>query len=256
MTTFILKNVGKRFGKAFVLRHVSFSLPDHGFYAIKGKSGSGKSTLLNLLSGLLSPEEGTVLFQGKNIAAFSKSRMRYFRLKETAMLFQHYNLIDGATGLENVMLPLLLSGVPKRKARAKAEKFFADFKMEALLKKNIDYCSGGEKQRIALLRALIGNPKVLFCDEPTGALDEDNAKFVMKTLKEESKRKLVIMVSHNEELIEEFADAILLVENKKLSLLKEVELPKPEKRKTKGSLRRPRGWSFFFTRRNLKRNAL
>ena len=256
MATFSLKNVGKQFGRNYVLRHVSFSLPDRGFYAIKGKSGSGKSTLLNLLSGLLQPEEGSVYFKGKNLASFSKNRIRQFRLKDTAMLFQHYNLIDGATGLENVSLAAVLAGVSREKARKKAAKLFKDFKMESLMNKNVDLCSGGEKQRIAVLRALIGNPKVLFCDEPTGALDEENAKFVMKVLKEQAQRKLVIMVSHNEDLIAEYADAVLLVENKKLTILKQKEeKPLPDKGK-QTNLAKPRGWTSFFTWRNLRRNAL
>ena len=256
MKSFVLKNIGKKFGTFFAIRHVSFSLPMRGFFAIKGKSGSGKSTLLNLLSGLLRPDEGSLYFLGQNLSSFSKERLRAFRAKETAMLFQHYNLIDGATGLENVALPLQLSGMSKKAAFSKAKTLFTKFGIRDLEEKNVDLCSGGEKQRIALLRALAGNPKILFCDEPTGALDEENAKFVMKVLKEQSKKKLIIMVSHNEELIEEFADSILLVENHRVRFIKEAKNEEKDKKPKEAVLKKPRGWTFFFTKRNIRRNLL
>ncbi len=253
---FTVKNVGKRFGSTFVVRHVSFSLPSQGFVAIKGKSGSGKSTLLNLLSGLLRPEEGAVYYQGRNLAHFNAVKMRRFRLKETAMLFQHYNLIDGANGLENVALPLRLAGIGKRKAEKEANKLFARFNIQDLAEKNVDVCSGGEKQRIALLRSLIQRPKVLFCDEPTGALDEANAKFIMESLKQEAKKRLIVMVSHNEELIESFADSIIVVEQKQARFAKKASIKSETKPMEETRLPRGRGWAPFFTGRNLKRNAL
>src|SRR5574344_2347693 len=181
-----LRDVGKSFGSGdasfFAVRHVNLSFPRKGLFAIKGKSGSGKSTLLNLMAKLLYPSEGKIFFKGKDLTAIKGKRLAYFHLHEVTTVFQHYNLIEGASALSHVTLPLLLAKVPMNQAKKKAGALFAEFHLSSLENKNVDSLSGGEKQRVAIMRALSNDPAVLLADEPTGALDEKSSEAVMGML--------------------------------------------------------------------------
>lgn len=201
--------LGKQYGDTWALKDVSFSLPDVGLIAIKGKSGSGKSTLLNLLSLLEKPTEGTIEFEGNELSRLSDKKRSDFLSSTTSFVFQHFNLIEDMSVLENVETPLLFRGENKKEIRIKAESLLKKYGVLSLKEKMVGVLSGGEKQRVALCRALITNPKVLFADEPTGALDKENEKIVMDDLKALSKKILVIMVSHNEKIIEKYADSVL-----------------------------------------------
>ena len=204
------RNLGIRYqGERFLFRHVNFAFPKTGLFAILGASGSGKSTLMHLLAGLETPTEGKVCFFGKDIAKFSSKQRRHFHGKMVAFLFQHYELLSGHSVLENVALPLLLTGVSVRKAKRRAKELLARFGLETKSKEDVVVLSGGEKQRVALARALIADPKILFADEPTGALDSLSASFVMETLKQESKDRLVFLVSHNLPLVKQYADFVI-----------------------------------------------
>ena len=196
----------------YAIKGISLIFSNVGFVSIVGRSGSGKSTILNIISGMDEPTEGDVLYDGKSLKKFSKSeRLNYYK-NEIAILFQSYNLLDDQDVLFNVMLPLLIKGVPVDKAKKIAENTLNYVGINTLLfKSKSSLLSGGEKQRVALARTIVGEPDVLLCDEPTGALDSKNSINVMNILKEYSKKHLVIMVSHNLQLTEEYSDRIIEV---------------------------------------------
>lgn len=251
-----LQNVGKSFGQGqsqfWAIRHVTLSFGDRGLVAIKGKSGSGKSTLLNLMAKLLSPDEGHLYFAGKDLTRIKGKRLSVFHLHEVATVFQHYNLIAGASAEFNVSLPLVLSGQSKSKIKGKVDALFERFGLTALKKRDVDTLSGGEKQRVAIMRSLMNDPKIILADEPTGALDFKSSELVMGMLQEIAKDRLVIFVSHNEDLIASYAQRVIEVKAARVIDLTPAiasTTPKPQINRSYG-----RHWTGFFTGRNFKRN--
>lgn len=201
-------NVDKK--KKYVLKDVTLSLPDHGLITILGKSGSGKSTLLNLLGKIDSPSEGTIYFNNENINKYKEKKMSLFHSKCVSFIFQHYHLLDKQTTLFNIMLPALISGKSYQTAKEEATILMNEFGLsESLFKKKCADLSGGERERIAILRSFINKPLVLLADEPTGALDKTNSVLVMESLKKISQTSLVILVTHNNKLAREYSDRIL-----------------------------------------------
>lgn len=215
-----LKNVTKTFltGNSVnkVIDNVSFEFPSSGLVAIKGKSGSGKSTLLNLIALLDKPTQGEIFFGKEDINKFSKKRKVKYRSKDTSFIFQHYNLHPNLSSLDNVILPLLISGHSRLKAKKKGKQILKDLNLEYCINKKVKHLSGGEKQRTGIARALVTSPKVIFADEPTGAIDTKNGKLILEILKKISENILVILVSHNEKLIFQYSDVILELKNGKL----------------------------------------
>ena len=196
--------------KKYVLKGVSLSFPSHGFISILGKSGSGKSTLLNLIGGIDKPSEGTVYFDNENISKFKEKKLVLFRSQMVSYIFQHYHLLENQTAIYNVMLPALINGDDNKTAYKKAEELLNSFSInKELFNKRCADLSGGEKERIAILRSLINKPKVILADEPTGALDKNNALLTMSTLKKLSQTCLVIVVTHNASLAEQYSDRII-----------------------------------------------
>jgi ABC-type lipoprotein export system ATPase subunit len=238
---------------------VSFVLPSRGFVGVLGSSGSGKSTLLSLLSLLEKPSEGKILFFGKEVTAFSEKEKEDFRALHFGFVFQHFNLLEEESALFNVELPLLLRGLRKEEAESQAKSLFAAFGMGGLEKKKGKILSGGEKQRVALLRAALGDPEVLFADEPSGALDPLNEERVFQFLKEASATRLVVVVSHNAKLLRRYAEKLLMIQEGKLSL-EEGGLPPFEKKLNKKKRGRHSDWlsSLFLShfRAHRKRNFL
>lgn len=213
MSVFVLENLSKSFKSEkkenVVLKNINLSFPDNGLVSIVGKSGSGKSTLLNILMGIEKPTKGRVYFNGKLLSRFSDRKFSKYHLNGVSLVFQHYNLFDDFTSLENAILPLLMQGISHKKAVEKARVYFTKFGIENLEDRIVKNLSGGEKQRVAIIRSLITDPKAILCDEPTGALDYKNSEEIMGILKELSKKILVIMVSHNKNLVNRFSDQIL-----------------------------------------------
>ena len=208
--------VGKN-EKKYVLRHISLSFPSQGLVWILGKSGSGKSTLLNLIGKIDKPSEGKIFYDGENIAKYKEKRMITFRSQIVSYIFQHYHLLENQTAIYNVMLPALISGDGYKEARKKAEDLLNSFSInKELFDKRCADLSGGEKERIAILRAFINKPKVILADEPTGALDKENALLTMKALKKISETSLVIMVTHNATLANQYADRIIQMSDGKI----------------------------------------
>ena len=200
--------------KKYVLKDISISLPVHGFVTILGKSGSGKSTLLNMLGKIDTPSEGKIYFNNEDLSKYKEKDLSIFHSQAVSFIFQHYHLLDDQTVLYNVMSPCLISGIPEKTAKEEAIKLLNDFSInKELFNKRCADLSGGERERIAILRAFINKPKVILADEPTGALDKSNSILVMEELKKRSKSSLVVLVTHNQKLAKEYSDRILYMQD-------------------------------------------
>ena len=213
-----VRNLSKSFPidgsrESVVLHEVSFTLPDKGFYFVIGKSGCGKSTLLNLLMGLMKPDEGSIFFEGKDVTKFNNAELSDYLKDDIGIIFQSYNLLNGYTVKENLKIASSIKGVDEKEKINTLLLRYGLYDKEDFL---VDKLSGGEKQRLALIRALISSPKILFCDEPTGALDKANSLLLMEELRTLSKKILVVCVSHNNELFNHFADGIIEIVNGKV----------------------------------------
>ncbi|MBO4541013.1 MAG: ABC transporter ATP-binding protein/permease, partial [Bacilli bacterium] len=204
--------VSRRFGRQEVLKGVNLALPKKGLIAIVGESGSGKSTLLNILSGLDIAYQGKASVLGKEFKKMSEAERMEFRLRSMGYLFQSFNLLELETVLTNVIFPLnAISLEEKNTKKRRAIDLISYVGLKKKRDSNVATLSGGEKQRVALARALINDPKILLCDEPTGALDEENGKAVFSLLQKVAQNRLVIVVSHDRKLVSEHAERILLL---------------------------------------------
>ena len=257
MSVFILENLKKSFivdkEEHVVLEDINITFPNTGLVSIVGKSGSGKSTLLNILMGIEKPTEGNVLFKGKNIAKFNDKKFSDFHLSGVSTVFQHYNLFDDLSAFENVLIPLKMKAVHLRKAKKIVKEHFDKLGISDLMHKKVKKLSGGEKQRVAILRSLVTSPDVILCDEPTGALDIKNSQEIMHILKNLSKERLIIMVSHNQELVDRFSDYIIRLKDGKVVQNLPLVFNQNDsqiKRKKKYSS----GWVSTFLKSNLKKN--
>ena len=216
MDLLCLNNVSRCYelndGKKYALHHFSYTFPSTGFYGVVGKSGSGKSTLLNLISLLDKPTSGDIYFMNENIQKWNNKRKRQYRYKDLGLVFQHYNLIESETVLYNIALPQLIAGKSEKVAIKHAQELLDSVGFrKTLYNQKVSDLSGGEKERVAILRSIANNPRMILADEPTGALDSKNSELFMKMFKEISKNKLVIMVSHNNKLIDKYADKIITI---------------------------------------------
>ena len=203
------------------LNNVSISFPEVGLMAIVGKSGSGKSTIINLISLLDKPTQGSLFFKDEEINKWNQRKKDNYHSQSIGIVFQHYNLLDNETVLFNITLPMLIVGKSIKEAEREAIKLCESINFnKGLLHQKCKDLSGGEKERVAVLRAIINDPPILLADEPTGALDSRNALLIMEMLKEISKERLVIMVSHNVDLVKRYADRIYTIKDGELSSLK------------------------------------
>ncbi|MCD7787630.1 MAG: ABC transporter ATP-binding protein, partial [Firmicutes bacterium] len=175
------------------------------FVAILGPSGCGKTTLLNIIGGFDRPTEGELVINGRNTHNFSDADWDSYRNHSVGFVFQAYNLIPHQTVLTNVELALTLSGVPKAERRRRAKEALERVGLGDQLSKKPNQMSGGQMQRVAIARAIVNDPEILLADEPTGALDSETSVQIMEILKEISKDRLIIMVTHNPDLAEKYA---------------------------------------------------
>lgn len=199
-----IKNITKtyRMGneKFKALDDVTLDIEKGDFVAIVGQSGSGKSTLMHIIGGIDKPSSGQVLVENENISEFKDKQMSQYRSSKTGFIFQSFNLESKQTALENVMMPLIFSGVPKKQRKEKAMKSLEMVGLKDKVLNTPTQLSGGQRQRVAIARALVNNPQIIFADEPTGNLDSKSGSQIMNLLQElNNKGYTIIMVTHNNE---------------------------------------------------------
>lgn len=199
------------------LNNVSLNLRDTEFVAILGPSGSGKTTLLNIIGGLDRYDSGDLIINGISTKKYKGRDWDSYRNHTIGFVFQSYNLIPHQSILANVELALTISGISRSERRSRAKDALIKVGLGDQLHKKPNQMSGGQMQRVAIARALVNNPDILLADEPTGALDSDTSIQVMELLKEVSKDRLVVMVTHNPELAKEYATRIVKLRDGKIT---------------------------------------
>jgi len=219
-----LKGVRKSYGANEVLKGIDLRIEEQDYLVISGASGSGKSTLLNILSGLEKPDQGEVLYDGKNISSLSESQLTKFRKDHIAFIFQQYYLLQELTVEQNVKMGAHL---------AKNKDYLPIIEVMGLKEKLHQYpseLSGGEQQRVAIARALAKKPKVLFLDEPTGALDEATGRQILSYIAQMKKELgfTLVMVTHNEH-IAQLANTVVRVNSGQIQDITINEEPKSVK---------------------------
>lgn len=195
---------------------VSLNFRECEFAAILGPSGSGKTTLLNIVGGLDQYDTGDLIINGKSTKKYKARDWDTYRNHSIGFVFQSYNLIPHQTVLSNVELALTLSGVSKAERRRRAKEVLRKVGLEDQMHKKPNQMSGGQMQRVAIARALINDPDILLADEPTGALDSETSVMIMDILKEIAKDRLIIMVTHNPELADQYANRIIRLKDGKI----------------------------------------
>lgn len=235
-----LKNIVKTYVtgdlKQDALKEVSISFRENEFVSILGQSGSGKTTMLNIIGGLDRYTSGDLIINGVSTKKYRDADWDFYRNNSIGFVFQSYNLIPHQSVLANVELALTLAGVSKKERRKRAVEVLKKVGLGDHIHKKPNQMSGGQMQRVAIARALINNPDILLADEPTGALDSETSIQIMELLKEIAKDKLVIMVTHNPELAEEYSTRIVKLKDGKIvgdtNPYNETEqLSEPKKRK-------------------------
>ena len=198
------------------LDQVSLNLRDNEFVAILGPSGSGKTTLLNVIGGLDRYDSGDLIIDGISTKKYKDRDWDSYRNHSIGFVFQSYNLIPHQSILSNVELALTISGISRSERRKRAKEALEKVGLGDQVHKRPNQLSGGQMQRVAIARALVNNPKILLADEPTGALDTETSISVMNLLKEVARDRLVVMVTHNPELAEEYATRIVKLRDGKI----------------------------------------
>ena len=214
-----VNNLSKSFkvGKEIVpvINDVSFAIKKGDFVVVLGPSGSGKTTLFNLLAGLDKPDSGEIIIDGEDITKFSMGKLSLWRSQNIGIVFQSFNLMPYMSAVDNVALPLLFKGVPRKLRQSKALSLLRTVSLNHRYDYPANILSGGEQQRVAIARALINNPKLLIADEPTGDLDQANATEVMEIIYDLYKeRKATIILSTHNQNYAKYADQVIYVAKK------------------------------------------
>ena len=208
-----LKNIKKDYAAGentvHALKGIDLCFRESEFVSILGQSGCGKTTMLNIIGGLDQYTEGDLIIDGKSTKDFKDRDWDAYRNHSVGFVFQTYNLIPHQSVLQNVELALTLSGVSKAERRQRAKQALEAVGLGDQFKKKPSEMSGGQMQRVAIARALVNNPDIILADEPTGALDTETSVQVMEILKEVSKDRLVIMVTHNPDLADQYSTRII-----------------------------------------------
>ena len=211
-----IMNLSKCFGNTLVLKNIDLSFPRNGIVVIYGPSGCGKTTLLNCISGLIQ-YDGSINVDSTNIEVLNEKQMSDFRIKNYGFIFQDYKLFENETVNENILFPLKsISNLLKEKLNRKCSDLMEIVGVSNLDNQYVKNLSGGEKQRVCIARALVNDPKIILADEPTGALDSENGDKIMHILSEISKSALIIIVSHDKELCDKYADEIIYLKDGKV----------------------------------------
>ncbi|MDD3406440.1 MAG: ABC transporter ATP-binding protein/permease [Paludibacteraceae bacterium] len=212
----IAKNYHSKAGTVSALQGVDLKFDDSGMVFIFGRSGSGKSTLLHLIGALDTPDSGELIIDGQCTTNYSQSDYDAFRNQKVGFIFQEYNLLDELNVSENIALALELQGLEKNTENI--ESVLANVDLSGYGERKVSTLSGGQKQRVAIARALVKNPSIILADEPTGALDSESGGELYTLLKKLSKKLLVIVVSHDEHAVAEYADRIIGLKDGKISV--------------------------------------
>lgn len=209
-----VRNLSKLYNEnETALKDVSIDFKRGTFTTIVGPSGSGKSTLLNIIAGLLTPSSGKVFFEGEEITKYNSEKLASYRRNDVSHIFQEYNLLDDLTVKENILL-----GMNDKSQAKNLNNLMKELGIIAFQDKFPNQLSGGQQQRVSIARAMIKNPKIIFCDEATGALDEANSKKVVSLLCEIQKKykTTIIFITHNNE-IAKTSERIITMKNSKIS---------------------------------------
>jgi len=210
--------------KVIALDTVNLEIFKGEVVCLLGVSGSGKSTFLNMMAGLEKPTKGEVLIGGVAVHTLSEEQVTLFRQKNIGFIFQAYHLLPMLTALENVSLPLIFQGVPKAKRELNARKMLEIVGLKGYEKRKPSRMSGGQQQRVGIARAIVGNPKIIFADEPTGNLDshtsQDVLDLIIRMVRE--KQQTLIIVTHDRQ-IAKFADKVVTLEDGNIIHIKSKE---------------------------------
>jgi len=211
------KHYGKEPNITKALDGISFQVVKGEFLGIMGSSGSGKTTLLNCLATIIKPTDGSIQMQGKDLGQLKGNHLADYRGKEIGYLFQNFELLDNLTAKENILLPLSLHKVDANESKVRLELLSQYLDISELLNKFPSQLSGGQRQRVAAARALILDPKIVFADEPTGALDSKNATILMQKLSEmnQVEETTILMVTHDS-VAASFCNRLLFIQDGKL----------------------------------------
>ena len=211
------KHYGKEPNITKALDSISFQVVKGEFLGIMGSSGSGKTTLLNCLATIIKPTDGSIQMQEKYLGQLKGSQLADYRGKEIGYLFQNFELLDNLTAKENILLPLSLHEVDANESKVRLELLSQYLDISELLDKFPSQLSGGQRQRVAAARALILDPKIVFADEPTGALDSKNATILMQKLSEMNQvEKTTILIVTHDSVAASFCNRILFIQDGKL----------------------------------------
>ena len=227
MSFLYLSDVGKNYKVGTVtveaLKNVSFELEDGEFVVVLGSSGAGKTTLLNLLGGMDGATDGKIVLDGKEVTALNKRGLTEYRRNDVGFVFQFYNLMPNLTALENVEIAVEIC-----KNHLNPEEVLKEVGLGERLNNFPAQLSGGEQQRVSIARAMAKNPKLLLCDEPTGALDYETGKKILKLLYDVSKqrKRLVIIVTHNAAL-KDMADKVVYIKSGMIERIETNATPRP-----------------------------
>ena len=222
-----LSGVGKEYKtgalSVHALEDVSFSLENGEFVVVLGSSGAGKTTLLNLLGGMDNATSGEIILDGKTVTSLDRRGLTEYRRSDVGFVFQFYNLMPNLTALENVEIAVEIC-----KGHLNPKEVLCEVGLEERLQNFPAQLSGGEQQRVSIARAIAKNPKLLLCDEPTGALDYNTGKKILKLLHDVCKNsgRLVIIVTHNSAL-KDMADKVVYIKSGKIEKIVKNERPKP-----------------------------
>lgn len=202
--------------KIFALDRVNLKVEKGDFIAIMGPSGSGKSTLANVIGGLDIPDEGQVLVENQDIAKISDERLSQYRNKKVGFIFQTFNLQPNATALENVMVPLMLAGIPAQERISKAKECLKTVELTDRANHLPNQLSGGQRQRVAIARALANDPEIIIADEPTGNLDSKKGAEIVSILKSLNQQNNItlIVITHDHEIAKQAKKIITIRDGK------------------------------------------
>ena len=213
------QKIHKSFGKNEILKGIDLQLVHKQKYVIQGTSGSGKSTLLYLIGGLDKPDSGRILYENNDISGFSDEKLAKFRNKNIGFVFQFHFLLPSMTCLQNTLLPAQIAGVSKSETKNFVMDLARKMKVDHVINKYPYQLSGGEQQRVNIIRALSMKPSLLLCDEPTGNLDTNNSKLVMGLLEQLSTEmnSTLVVVTHDRNIAERFQNKITIEDGQIIS---------------------------------------